>query len=237
MSHTSFVAFHSSRRSVATCHSFGKDEESNGRRECSQPGKGTQIQRKLADAESCELFSLFVARFLPLVTRGLQYDNIVTDAGALALGKGLKCNTSLQIMGLVSCVSFIVFVVYFSLLFIVEMPSIVTCCAQKNNLVTAMGISRIIACILHNDKLTIVYLDLQPYDCIAHQAWKDEGLSEPPDDVVSRGWSAVLEFLRKVHIAAQQPHFVSPKLSWGNHVDSSAKFPQLISPFTPCPSQ
>ncbi len=100
-----------------------------------------------------------------------------------------------------------------------------------------MGISRIVASILHNDKLTIVYFDLQPYDCIAHEAWKDEGLSVPPDDVVSRGWSAVLEFLRKVHIAAQQLHFVSPKLSWGNHVHSSAKIPQLISPFTPCPPQ
>ena len=90
-----------------------------------------------------------------------------------------------------------------------------TRCTQKNNPVTAMGITRIIASILHNDNLTIVYFDLQPYDCIAHQAWQDEGLSVPPDDVVSRGWSAVLEFLRKVHHCRAAAAFCFPETFLG----------------------
>jgi polynucleotide 5'-kinase involved in rRNA processing len=31
--------------------------------------------------------------------------------------------------------------------------------------------------------------------CVGHDAWQREGLVVPPDEVVGRGWEAVLEFL------------------------------------------
>ncbi len=58
---------------------------------------------------SCQLllFVLFVAQCLLLMTRGLQYNNQVTDAGVIGLGKGLKCNTSLQTLHIVRHTSFV----------------------------------------------------------------------------------------------------------------------------------
>ncbi len=55
---------------------------------------------------------------------------------------------------------------------------------------------RLISRILHNAQLTTVSLDHRPSACVRHDAWKSEGLPEPPGEVVAQGWTAVLEFLR-----------------------------------------
>jgi hypothetical protein len=51
----------------------------------------------------CWLLSVEV---LLLVTHVMQDDNEVGDAGAIGLGEGLKSNTSLQTLRLVSCSAF-----------------------------------------------------------------------------------------------------------------------------------
>ena len=55
---------------------------------------------------------------------------------------------------------------------------------------------RIIACILHNVKLTTVSFDQEPSDCVGHDAWKSEGLPVPSRKVVAQGWTEVLRFLK-----------------------------------------
>ena len=39
-------------------------------------------------------------------------------------------------------------------------------------------------------------LDHAPSDCVGHDAWKSEGLPVPPGEIVAKGWTAVLQYLR-----------------------------------------
>ena len=67
---------------------------------------------------------------------------------------------------------------------------------QGGNQVGVAAVCRIIACILHNVKLTFYFHDHQPSACVGNDAWKNEGLPVPPSEVVAQGWTAVLAFLR-----------------------------------------
>jgi hypothetical protein len=67
---------------------------------------------------------------------------------------------------------------------------------QNGNRVGVAAVCRIIACILHNVKLTTVYFDHQPSACVGHDAWRSEGLPVPSREVVAQGWTEVLRFLR-----------------------------------------
>ena len=71
---------------------------------------------------------------------------------------------------------------------------------QYSNQVGIAAVCRIIACILHNVKLTEVSFDHSPSACVGHDAWKSEGLPVPPSEVVAQGWradsKALLRFLR-----------------------------------------
>ena len=67
---------------------------------------------------------------------------------------------------------------------------------QYSNKVGVAAVCRIIACILHNVKLTLVWFDHEPSACVGHDAWKSEGLRVPPSEVVAKGWREVLRFLR-----------------------------------------
>ena len=67
---------------------------------------------------------------------------------------------------------------------------------QYDNQVGVASVCRIIACILHNVKLTNVEFDHRPSDCVRHDAWRSEGLPVPPSEVVVKGWTEVLRFLR-----------------------------------------
>ena len=67
---------------------------------------------------------------------------------------------------------------------------------QYGNRVGVAAVCRIIACILHNVKLTSVYFDHYPSACVGHDAWSSEGLPVPPSEVVAQGWTEVLRFLR-----------------------------------------
>jgi hypothetical protein len=45
-----------------------------------------------------------------------------------------------------------------------------------------------------------VRLDHWTSACVRHNAWKSEGLPVPPGEVVVKGWSAVLQYLRKASV-------------------------------------
>ena len=62
---------------------------------------------------------------------------------------------------------------------------------------------RIIACILHNVKLTDVYFECQPSACVGYDSWRSEGLPVPPSEVAAQGWEAVLRFLRVRRVFAR----------------------------------
>jgi hypothetical protein len=70
--------------------------------------------------------------------------------------------------------------------------------SQNGNNAPVAAACRLVACILHSPKLTTLYLDHSPSDCVAHAAWQGEGLPLPPSDVVASWgyWTPVLEFLR-----------------------------------------
>ena len=68
--------------------------------------------------------------------------------------------------------------------------------SQEGNNAPVAAACRLVACILHNPKLTSLDLGHSPSDCVAHAAWQGEGLPLPPSDVVAKGWTPVLEFLR-----------------------------------------
>jgi hypothetical protein len=101
------------------------------------------------------------------------------------------------------------------LLFDFNVLLLVTHVMQEGNPLTVVGISRIIACIIHNVNLTDVsfshhspsLLGQRPSDCIRHHAWRSEGLPSPPmyHEVVregwsssgNKGWTALLKYLRQ----------------------------------------
>ena len=74
---------------------------------------------------------------------------------------------------------------------------------QDKNRVGVAAVCRIIACILHNVKLTTVFFDHEPSACICRNAWGSEGLPVPPSDIVDKGWEAVLRFLRVRRVFAR----------------------------------
>ena len=55
-----------------------------------------------------------------------------------------------------------------------------------------------ISCMLHNDSLSRVHVPHHPSSCVGHVAWRHDGLSIPPDELVSQGWGSVLSFLRRI---------------------------------------
>ena len=76
--------------------------------------------------------------------------------------------------------------------------------SQENNNAPVAAACRLVACILHNPKLTMLRLDDHPPSaCVAHAAWQGEGLPLPPSEVVAEGWTAVLEFLRVRRVRAR----------------------------------
>lgn len=92
---------------------------------------------------------------------------------------------------------------------------LVTHAVQESNCMSAAGVCRIVACILHNDKLVDQLKDLDlslaPSDCVRHDTWQREGLVMPPPHVLLQGWTSVLKFLSsKVHNASERSHAASP---------------------------
>ena len=72
---------------------------------------------------------------------------------------------------------------------------------------TVAGVCRIIACIVHNKTLTTVLFDHTPFARAHSDAWQREGLTVLPDEVVRKGWMAVLDMLRSenvCNVGAQQ---------------------------------
>jgi hypothetical protein len=75
--------------------------------------------------------------------------------------------------------------------------------SQSDNNVPVAVACHIIACILHNPKLSTLRLDHEPSACVGHAAWQGEGLPLPPSDVVAKSWTAVLVFLRVRGVCAR----------------------------------
>jgi hypothetical protein len=57
---------------------------------------------------------------------------------------------------------------------------------------------------LNNDKLSTVYFDNTPSNCVHRVAWYKEGLAVPPVDIARKGWAAVFKYLREK--CAAVPH-------------------------------
>ena len=84
---------------------------------------------------------------------------------------------------------------------------------------SVVGVSRIVSCILHNEKLTDFQLEPFVSACVGHEAWRSEGLPSLPSAVVTNEWGAVLKHLRQVCIrllrlllrGLQFPIFPSPR--------------------------
>ena len=74
---------------------------------------------------------------------------------------------------------------------------------QWGNNVPVPAACHLVACVLHNPKLTELVLDYAPSDCVRHAAWQGEGLPLPPSDAVAEGWKAVLKFLRVLAVFAR----------------------------------
>jgi hypothetical protein len=75
--------------------------------------------------------------------------------------------------------------------------------SQERNNVPVAAACRLIACILHNPNLTMLYLDREPSACVGHAAWQGEGLPVPPSQVAAEGWTAVLRWLRVRRVFAR----------------------------------
>jgi hypothetical protein len=71
--------------------------------------------------------------------------------------------------------------------------------SQRGNKNISVAVAcHLVACALHNPKLTDLRLDHAPSACVAHDAWRSEALPVPPAQVAGEGWAAVLKFLREV---------------------------------------
>ena len=69
-------------------------------------GKGAEIKHALEAAVACkrlvyDVIELYVGEGLLGLTRGMQWDNRVSDDGACGLGDGLEVNSSLKMLQLV----------------------------------------------------------------------------------------------------------------------------------------
>jgi hypothetical protein len=138
----------------------------------------------------------------------VQNGNRFGDDGAKSIAQALKENSSLLHLSLVrtSAIIFVlphVFVVHF---YCICSPAVFARvyvyfslkASQSGNNVSVAATCRLISCTLQNPNLTQLYLDHEPSSCIGHDAWRSEALPVPHDDVAAQGWTAVLEYLRKV---------------------------------------
>jgi hypothetical protein len=80
---------------------------------------------------------------------------------------------------------------------------------QTRGGMSVAGVCHIISCILNNDKLSTVYFDYTPSNCVHRVAWYKEGLAVPPVDIARKGWAAVLKYLRKVRGSSSQQRAVA----------------------------
>ena len=66
---------------------------------------------------------------------------------------------------------------------------------QVNKNISVAVTCHLVACALHNPKLTELLLDHGPSDCVCCDAWLQAGLAVPPAETVREGWAAVLSFI------------------------------------------
>ena len=145
----------------------------------------------------------------------MQNGNRFGDEGAKSIAQALKDNNSLLHLSLVrTSLLFLICAVYFSCAMLVRVVHFYCICSsavfacvyvyfsfkasQSGNNVSVAATCRLISCTLQNPNLTQLFLDHEPSSCIGHDAWRSEALPVPHDDVAAQGWTAVLEYLRKV---------------------------------------
>jgi len=103
-----------------------------------------------------------------------------------------------------ACCCFDFVSVYIPLIFLFGLPGLFVRCvslriSQGGNKNISVAVAcHLVACILHNPNLTTLYLDHAPSACVAHNAWRSEGLPVLSAGVVATEWTAVLKSLREV---------------------------------------
>jgi hypothetical protein len=143
------------------------------------------------------------------MTRGNQMRNLhLGDAGLCELAEGLRSNTSLQKLNLVSQSRLPLLLQLRGFLFD-DVYLSMTPRMQMRTSVTVVGVCRLIACILHNFNLTTVLLQLRPRVCADSDAWKREGLPSLPKALgfynTTESWTEVLNYLREHAFAVRCP--------------------------------
>jgi hypothetical protein len=68
--------------------------------------------------------------------------------------------------------------------------------ARSGNRFGVESTCHLIPSLLNKPQLSTLQIGHQPSACVRHEAWQRNGLTVPPDEVVGRGWDAVLDFLR-----------------------------------------
>ena len=151
------------------------------------------------------------------MTRGLQAGNHLGEAGVLSVAEGLRVNSSLQMLDLVSALMLLCLVMRWSVLF--EEVCGVTLGLQNHNDLTRASICRIISCILPFCNISDISLGwpVDPFDVTKNKKqkksyqvintleWQREGLDILPELVdVSTSWSPVLTSLRQVRNVLSQ---------------------------------
>jgi hypothetical protein len=102
--------------------------------------------------------------------------------------------------------------------------------SQNGNNISVAVACHLIACILHNPNLTELYLDHAPSACVAHDAWRSEGLPVLSAGVVATEWTAVLKSLREV---SMRNVFFGSSARCGWFIF----FVLLVFTFAPCPAR
>ena len=68
--------------------------------------------------------------------------------------------------------------------------------SHAGNSTDVPSVCRLLPSLLNKPHLTTLDLDHEPSSCVVDSAWAQAGLPVPPPEVVSQGWTAVLQFLR-----------------------------------------
>ena len=150
----------------------------------------------------------------------MQGSNKIGDDGAKSIAAAAEGSSSLRQLNLVrSSLGFL-----FSLIFALRLAC---CCVDFVSASSAVGVSsyvlsvfvprqvslrvsqwgnkdisvaatcHIVACVLRNPNIPILYLGHEPSACVAHAAWQSEGLPAPPANLAGKRWHDILPFLRE----------------------------------------
>ena len=70
--------------------------------------------------------------------------------------------------------------------------------SHAGNSTDVPSVCHLLPSLLNKPHLTLLGLDHEPSSCVVDSAWTQAGLPVPPPEVVSQGWTAVMQHIREV---------------------------------------